>query len=148
MKKDVFEKLGGYNRKIYYFEDADLTERFFNNNYRAIYNSKTIEFHHDPDTWNESLNQAKSIGKAINNELKGKKGYRAYKKMIFPFYCLFFILAIIIYPLTLLTLIISLPFIYIFLKTLNNSRDFIGSLVLIPLIIFRNLIKLYYIFHT
>lgn len=65
MRRDVAKKLGGFNEKIFYFEDNDLTQRFFKAGYEAIFGVGVIQYHNDPLTLTESFGQCRSIAKGM-----------------------------------------------------------------------------------
>jgi glycosyltransferase involved in cell wall biosynthesis len=139
MKKKCFESIGGFDELIFYFEDEDLTRRFFEKGYKAIYEPNARELHHDPDTLTETIGQSKHFGKGIAWKIKKGKGY---KLLIYPIYSLIVLMSIITSFSNYLSLIILLPLIFLFLKVSIKSKDILGSLVFVVLFVFRNLIKL------
>jgi len=62
VRKDVFEKLGGFNPKLGFGEDADLWSRFVNAGYKAVYDPRAISEHKEPRTWNEIWHESKWFG--------------------------------------------------------------------------------------
>ena len=127
MKKDVFNKLGGFSQSIFYFEDNDLTKRFFERNYTALFASDVIQYHNDPLTIAESLSQCKSIAKGLKIKAKNTKIHSE--------------LLIILSSLLVLTPII------IALYTFFYSKDLLGSIYFGLLWEIRNLAKLVYFFN-
>jgi len=73
MKRGAFESLGGFNEGIFYFEDNDLTQRFFMRGYRAIFDPDVIQYHIDPVSLTESTLQCKSIAKGMAIRLRAGK---------------------------------------------------------------------------
>jgi GT2 family glycosyltransferase len=65
MKREAFEALGGFNESIFYFEDNDLTKRFFESGRSAIFGPEVIQYHNDPLSLRESIGQCKSIAKGM-----------------------------------------------------------------------------------
>lgn len=140
MKKKCFDSLGGFNDKIFYFEDADLTKRFFEKGYTAVYAPDSKQFHHDPDTLSETIGQSKSFGKGIAWLLKQGKGH---KKLIVPFYSIVVLVGLILAVFNLFFLILLIPLLLLFLIVLVRSKDLASSLVFIILFEIRNLFKVY-----
>ena len=140
MKKKCFDSLNGFNDKIFYFEDEDLTKRFFEKGYRAVYDSCAKEYHHDPGTLSETIKQSGSFGKGIAWLLKQGKGH---KKLIVPLYSLIALIALILSLWNLLFLIVLLPLVLVFFIVLIRSRDLLSSFVFVLLFEIRNLVKLY-----
>jgi len=140
MKKKCFTSLGGFNEKIFYFEDEDLTKRFFAKGYKAIYEPNSKEYHYDPDTISETIKQSKSFGKGIAWLLKQGKGY---KKLLLPLYSLVLLAAIPLSFVNPIFVLVFVPLIIVFLKVLFNSHDLLASVVFALLFVLRNLVKLY-----
>lgn len=71
MKRTVFKKLGGFNENIFYFEDNDLTRRFFESGFSAIFGGDwVVQYHNDPLTLQESIGQCRSIVKGMKKRDK------------------------------------------------------------------------------
>ncbi len=74
IKKEVFKKLGGYPKNIFYFEDGLLTQNFLNKGYKLVHDPSIVLYHKDPDTLQLYLKQANWFGKGIKTLLKtGRK---------------------------------------------------------------------------
>lgn len=91
-KATAFRKLGGYNEKIFYFEDGDLTKRFLQAGFKAAYEPSAVERHHDPDSLDETIRQARWFGKGIAYNLR-EKGEA--KPLLAPAYSVLLTLALI-----------------------------------------------------
>jgi GT2 family glycosyltransferase len=77
-EKELFQKLGGYDESIYYFEDADITRRAYQ--YDKMF--------YDPElkVWHIELSNLKEVYKAGANKSKGAKGWRPFLESFFhPF---------------------------------------------------------------
>ncbi len=62
---EVVKQLKGYDEKIFYFEDADLVRRFFQEGNRVYYDSNLELYHKDPDDLNSFLKQSRWIAKGL-----------------------------------------------------------------------------------
>jgi cellulose synthase/poly-beta-1,6-N-acetylglucosamine synthase-like glycosyltransferase len=58
----VFKKLGGFNPKLGFGEDADLWSRFVKAGYKAVYEPRAISEHKEPRTWKEIWHESKWFG--------------------------------------------------------------------------------------
>lgn len=128
MRKDVFDTLGGFNENIFYFEDNDLTKRFFKTGNTAMFDKDVIQYHQDPLTLRESLGQCKSIAKGI----KTRGGVNLSEAIM---------LLIALYG-----LVNVLPYIVLFLYMSFKSKDLLGSFYFTILWELRSLAKIYYLF--
>ena len=140
MKKKCFDSLGGFDEKIFYFEDADLTKRFFEKGYSAVYAHNVIEYHHDPEQLLDTIKQSLSFGKGIAWLLRRGKGF---KKLILPTYSILVILALAFSFVLPLLLIILLPLLIMFFLVSIKSKDLFASLVFVILFEFRNIVKFF-----
>ena len=127
MYRDCFEHLGGFNEDIFYFEDNDLTKRFFDSGNVAMFDRDVIQYHQDPLTLKESIGQCKSIAKGMK-----KKGGPTLKEAAMFLFALY-------------GLINFLPFIILFAYMYWKSRDARGSFYFATLWEIRTIAKLYYL---
>ena len=70
MNRQVFIALGGFDESIFYFEDNDLTRRFFQAGQVAIFGPDVIQYHEDPLSLRESIGQCKNIAKGMKTRGK------------------------------------------------------------------------------
>lgn len=61
----VVKKLGGYDEDIFYFEDADLVRRFFQDGNKVYYDNRLELYHKDPDDLGSFLKQSRWIAKGL-----------------------------------------------------------------------------------
>lgn len=63
IRKDIFEKMGGFNEKIFYFEDSEFRNRFIKEKYsfKGPVNAKV--YHIEPEEWKEFIRQRKWQGR-------------------------------------------------------------------------------------
>jgi len=126
MKREAINALGGFSESIFYFEDNDLTKRFFESGRSAIFAPDVIQYHNDPLTLKESIGQCKSIAKGM--KIRGKISNKEKLMLMFA----------------VLGIISIVPYILLFLHMLNKSRDIFGSFYFTILWEIRTLFKLYY----
>jgi len=74
MKRSAVKCLGGFDETIFYYEDNDLTRRFFEAGFKAVFAPDVIQYHNDPISLRESLGQCRNIAKGFRIRMrKGKK---------------------------------------------------------------------------
>ncbi len=143
----AIKALGGFNDKIFYFEDADLSKRFFEKGFRAVFEPAAVEYHQEPETWGESMRQARWFGKGLalrlrrNGELKG---------FLVPLYAVALVVSLVLLAVA-QNLFTQVFFALAWIPWLARttvlsfiSADPLHSLGFMVLFIVRNLAKLYY----
>jgi len=130
MKRSVVKKLNGFDESIFYYEDNDLTRRFFEAGFQAVFAPDVIQYHHDPISLRESLGQCKSIAKGFH--IRMKKGRHL------DFWEWVSLGSGIIPPLNLLS------FIAILVTGYTRTKDLKGSFYLGVLWELRSIAKLWY----
>jgi glycosyltransferase involved in cell wall biosynthesis len=128
MQREVFKSLGGFDEKIFYFEDNDLTERFFKTGNKAMFVPDVIQRHQDPLTLRESMSQCKSIARGMKS-----RGTLRLKDILLFLIALYGVVNI-------------LPWLIIFVGMSFKSRDVVGSFYFTILWEIRTLTKLFYLF--
>lgn len=63
VKKNVFKKLGGFNERVFYFEDSEFKNRFLKNGYIFKGPINVKMFHMETETWSDFIRQRKWQGK-------------------------------------------------------------------------------------
>jgi len=126
MKREAAQALGGFSESIFYFEDNDLTKRFFESGRTAVFAPDVIQYHNDPLTLRESIGQCKSIAKGM----KSRKELQTKEVLML----LFGVLGLVNFA----------PYILIFLHMFIKSKDVMGSFYFTVLWEIRTLAKLYY----
>jgi len=82
VKKEAFEKVGGFDEKVKVGEDADFVNRLSQSGYFSFFNPKIVVFHdHQRDTLNKYLNYMFNNG--LDTGLYVLKNYRQIKSF-FP----------------------------------------------------------------
>lgn len=150
MKRSCFNELNGYNENIFYFEDNDLTKRFFEKKYIAIFRQDCIQYHEDPKTLKESFNQCKNIAKG----LKRKKKMTRREKITLNS-SLIFLLCIIfgfVYPILFLVPVSIGLLLFCMIcgksKAYTKSFNFVDAFLLVLLYFTRNFAKLWFYFRV
>ncbi len=59
IRRNIFEELGGFNEKIFYYEDTELMKKFLDSGYRFEGPVKAITYHIEPSRWKDFLRQRK-----------------------------------------------------------------------------------------
>jgi len=131
MKRMVFKKLNGFNEHIFYFEDTDLTQRFFKSGYNAIFDPGLIQYHIDPKHIMESLGQCKNIAKGMAIRLRNQTGLTNIE-----YYTLFF---------AFLGLFTLIPEVVMFILTYIKTKDLVGSFYFSIIWTIRSIAKLFYL---
>ncbi len=63
IKKSVYEKLGGFDEKIFYFEDTDFMKKFHKTGYKFLGPISTKVYHIEPESWKDFVRQRKWQGR-------------------------------------------------------------------------------------
>lgn len=139
LTKKSFLKIKGYNENIFYFEDEDLTNKFYSNNFKAIVLRKAKSYYELPSTLSAFIRQCKWIGKGINSipDIKRRNKSKFYwlLKSVFILSPLILVFNL---PLFLVWLLIVLSITYIMLL-IRNKKPIISILAL-PLTIIKTLL--------
>jgi len=130
MKREVVKKLNGFDESIFYYEDNDLTRRFFEEGHTAVFAPDVIQYHNDPISLLESLGQCKSIAKGFHIRIKQGK-YLTFFEWVSLF-------SGIITPINFLS------FLAILITGYSQTKDLKGSFYLGVMWELRSLAKLYY----
>lgn len=151
-RKGVFQRLGGYNEGIFYFEDTDLTRRFVESRFKAVYDPHAIEYHQDPDRLDDIVRQARWFGTGMARRLRS---HREWKPLLAPLYSF---LTSVAFGSAVVSAILSdwpnatlfaaafgfllLPALAFALRLAVESRDPVHSFGFLPLFFLRNDVKL------
>ncbi|MDD5111503.1 MAG: glycosyltransferase [Candidatus Altiarchaeota archaeon] len=65
VRRDVFQRLGGFDEKIFYYEDRDLHNRFFAAGYKTLYDPRLVIHSIDPKNWGEFIRQSSWNGRGL-----------------------------------------------------------------------------------
>jgi len=73
IKTKVFKELGGFNEKIFYYEDSEFRDRFISSGYKFKGPINTIVYHIEPRTWQEFVRQRKWQTKGVVHSFRQGK---------------------------------------------------------------------------
>jgi hypothetical protein len=130
MRRSAVKKLNGFDESIFYYEDNDLTKRFFEAGYEAVFAPDVIQYHNDPISLKESMGQCKNIAKGFHIRIKKGRPLDVWEWLS--------LFSGVIPPITLLS------FIAIVITGYTRTKDLVGSIYLGILWEFRSLAKLWY----
>ena len=138
IKKNIFCKLGGYNEKIFYYEDEDLARRFYGSGYKSIFIKGAVQHFELPSTLLDFMRQCKWIGKGINTLNSSKRN----KIKIMWFLKLIFLVSPLVFlwnlKFFLVMLIISLSVVYMGL--MRRNRNLLISILALPFVYIKTFI--------
>jgi glycosyltransferase involved in cell wall biosynthesis len=137
IKKETFEKLKGFDEKIFYYEDIDLKERFSKAGYVFEGPISVKVYHIEPKCWNDFIRQRKWQARGILSVIKRKRRIVVLKYFIpillLPL-CYFSFLPLLVY------------FSYFWFKYSIKTKDWINSFLWVVLDYIGRIISLVYFF--
>jgi glycosyltransferase involved in cell wall biosynthesis len=146
ISRKIFLDIGKYDEKIFYYEDEDLSRKFFKYGNKGLWEPKALFYSYQPSSWRDVYRQCAWSGKGIANmvELPRKMkeiGYSLFKLLfiISPFIVLFF-------DKFLGLGLISLAYILTYFYALRSSKELFYSILMVPLMYLRNIFEFYAIF--
>ncbi len=152
-RKKVFHALGGYNERIFYFEDTDLSQRFVDHGFKAVYQPDAIEYHQDPHSISELIRQARWFGKGIAYNFKERKEWKPFLSPLYAILTLGVLTTAILShaidstiapAATLAAVLFVTPLIAYAIRMVVASKDIVHSLGFLPIFLLRNSIKFAY----
>jgi len=140
MTRLAFDKLNGFNENIFYFEDQNLTDRFFDAGFRAVFDPTVIEYHNDPSTLSEQIDQSLQNGKGIRTMLKQGR----LDKLLIPLYPIVFLFGVgsLFVGNILLGAVLLIPMFLLYIILLSENDSPVGVVAFLPLFLMRNIFKL------
>jgi len=139
IKRTVFLELGGFNEKIFYFEDRELHSRFYSKGYRVLYDPRLVMHSIDPSSWGEFVRQSRWTGRGVY-EYYRQTGVLHVKAMVFwVLYLLSGVSSVLILPLPVF-LLMNLLLLGWALKLAWKSGDLLHSLCFVVLHFARTVI--------
>jgi len=140
-KKEAFEKIGKYDDKVLYYDDTDITQRFYDNGYNVILEPEILLYSIQPDTLNEFYRRYKWSGEGIvvmkdKKERKKEASYLTFKffLIIVPFILLFFSLIA-----GFISILLVMFLTYLF--NLRTNKNIIWSFLMIPITYLKNIVE-------
>ena len=109
IRTDLFREIGGYDEKVFYYEDAELTDRVqAKTDIRLI---DTMVCHDEPRTFGEFVSQSKNVGKGIGTSSLPLKDPITLFSPHNPLFWLVFLLCTLLVPITDLPFFLFIGFI-------------------------------------
>lgn len=131
ISRKAYKKIGGYDEEIFYYEDEDFAERFYEKDLRTFVVNKPVQYFELPTTFSEFLRQCKWIGKGTNTIKKDKK--RRKHKFLWFFKTIFLLIPLVFFwNIKLLIGVFLATFLFSFLQLLRRNKQFILSLIAMP----------------
>ncbi|MBI3587828.1 glycosyltransferase [Candidatus Micrarchaeota archaeon] len=141
----AMKALKGFDERIFYFEDTDLSQRFYAGGFKATFEPRAVEYHSDPDSWGETTRQAKWFGKGMALRLRHYGEWRSFLIPLFSLALLAFLALSLLLPVR----EFQLPFLALFLAWLARgikmsvqTKDPLHSFGFMLLFLYRNAVKL------
>ncbi|MEM3556243.1 MAG: glycosyltransferase [Candidatus Micrarchaeia archaeon] len=128
MRRKLFLELGGFDEDIFYFEDADLEDRFYKAGKAARYDWRLVLVNKYPETFSEFVRQSRWMGRGVYTMLrKGKFLLRAVAFWLVYIVSLIlsFLNPLFFYLFILMNFIVIARGVKIWMK----SKDLLGSLI-------------------
>jgi glycosyltransferase involved in cell wall biosynthesis len=126
IRRDLFLRLGGFDEKIFYFEDRDLHNKFYANGHKALYDPDLVMYSIDPENWHEFARQARWSGRGVY-EYYRQTGVFHYRAMLFwGLYVLLGAGSILVLPLPFF-LLMNLLLVFWIIRLALKSGDIIHS---------------------
>ncbi len=85
-KRNVLEKVGGFNPEYGYYIDQDLGLKILEEGYEIIQSPKAIAYHKEPESFEGLWRQCKWVGKSILSIFK-KNRKQGFRRALFPILC-------------------------------------------------------------
>ena len=141
--KKTFNDLNGYDEKIFYYEDEDLTQRFYNRGYKSIWESMVITESEQPSDLKSFYRQYAWAGKGItsiqNKKIRLKREIYLLIKVLYIFLPFMLMIKNLIAGILLLLLFYLITYFYAY----RTSKSFLYSFFMVPLMYLKNLFMLY-----
>ncbi len=143
IKRKPFIKIGGFNEKVFYYEDEEMTRRFFSNGFKAVWDPRPLFYSLQPSTWKGFYRQYAWSGKGIatikNKKLRRKRSIYCLIKVLFVFFP--FLLMAFSLKLGISALLAFYAITYFY--ALRASKNAILSFLIVPIMYIKNIFELY-----
>lgn len=143
--KRAYKKLKGYDENIFYYEDENLVNRFYKENFKTINFNTTKQYFELPATFKEFLRQCKWIGKGINTILEKRRKNKT--KLIWIAKTLFLISPLIFLFKPRISLYIFIgTFLISYFGLIIRNKKLILSLIALPFLYIKTFLVTFNIF--
>jgi glycosyltransferase involved in cell wall biosynthesis len=128
--KKAYKKIKGYSEEIFYFEDEDFANKFYDAGFKSAFIKDTSQYFELPSTFSEFIRQSSWIAKGLNS-IQDSKKRRSVKlkwlaKSIFLLLPLFFLKT----NSALLVFLVTVGIVY--LNLISRNKNLIKSLASLP----------------
>jgi glycosyltransferase involved in cell wall biosynthesis len=143
IRKGVFLELGKFNENIFYYEDTELTERFFEKGYKAIWNPDIVFYSAQPDTLKDFYRQYQWSGKGISTieNKKDRLKKAAYNFLKVGFILIPFIILFFYFKVGVISVIAAYFLTYFY--SYRASKSLFYSVLIVPIMYIKNLFEFY-----
>lgn len=137
IKKEAYDKIGGYNENIFYYEDEEFADNFYKLGFKSVLVKEAKQYFELPTSFSEFLRQCNWIGRGINS-INDKRDKRK-KKLIWIGRTIVLLspLLFLFDPFLALEVFMFIMLL-IFLKLIIRNRSFINSLRTLPFFYLKN----------
>ena len=137
IKREAYDKIGGYNENIFYYEDEEFADNFYKLGFKSVLVKEAKQYFELPTSFSEFLRQCKWIGRGINS-INDKRDKRK-KKLIWIGRTIVLLspLLFLFDPFLALEVFMFIMLL-IFLKLIIRNRSFINSLRTLPFFYLKN----------
>ena len=143
IKKSTFLEIGSFSEDTFYYEDEEMTRRFFSKGFKAVWDPRPLFYSMQPSSLKAFYRQYAWSGKGIatirDKRLRRKRS----------FYCLFKVLFIsfpflmMIYSLKIGLIFLLFFYIMTYFYALRASRQILLTFLMVPLMYIKNFFELY-----
>jgi len=137
--KKAYDKIGGYSESIFYFEDEDFANKFYEAGFETAFIKNTCQYFELPSTFKEFLRQCSWISKGLNSIGNYKK--RRVVKLKWLAKSAFILLPLIFFwkmELFLISLLLTMGFTY--LGLIFRNKNLVKSLISLPFLYIKTII--------
>ena len=139
VSRDYYSKIGGYSEKIFYYEDQDFVDKFYNLGGKAVFVRRANQYYELPSTISEFFRQCKWLGKGVNSipnlELRWRRRFFWFAKALFTLLPIAFVWNLNYFLLSLIG-----TFLIMYSGLVKRNRDPLISLSAIPFLYMKNIL--------
>ncbi len=143
IERKTFLEIGSFSEDTFYYEDEEMTRRFFSKGFKAVWDPRPLFYSSQPSTLKGFYRQYAWSGKGIatikDKKLRRKRSFYCLFKVffiIFPFLVMFYS---VYFGLLLLLLFYVMTYFYAF----RASRRILLTFLMVPVMYVKNFFELY-----
>lgn len=142
-KRDAFEDIGGYDDSVLYYDDTDISKRFYAKKYKALLEPEIMLFSAQPENFGEFYRRYKWSGEGIAAMKDYKERMRETSYLTFKFLFIVVPFLALMYDSLIGLALILLAIVSTYLFNLRTNKNLIWSLLMVPATYFKNLIEFF-----